>query len=635
MFFSRKEVAPEQSAKSPVAAFSRNESAAAAQDARPAFPPAQSALGPTRPEYVKPGDVESLPQLAGKIITAYGDVPRHRRVVTVGAKAVYSLDQQPIRPRSGPPPLEESCAALVAAIEVDVNTVVILTAEDAANEPRIYDLVLSTLHARLGGHDMRVAESGGTLSATRAVLLELGRAELKRQSGAASGMTKNKSPHLEMYDSWLEKAVREKANDLHIRQDSPTTGRVELRVDGELIPIPGPNNGVYPAETIREAISAAYQLALDAGSGTHSDYVFDRFQACMIPRQIAGKRLRIRYQQLKGHYGPKVVSRILFEDQPIEFSTFEGLGYAPSHVRMFRNLLRTPSGGVLICGVTGSGKSTSLVTLFSQMPRRDSFALFSIEDPVEYPQSYIHQIPHARDLMNREKSANEFGEIIGSLMRADPDAVSVGEIRDEITCKAFEQIVDSGHLGAATLHAHLLQGIASRLSHPEVGMSRQTIGGPNTFNLLAYQALVPLLCPHCKIPGAKAVEMPGADQESRSDVFTALTSRQRFGIEGERFFFRNTRGCEHCNGRGNKGQTVVSEMAVPDETWRRFTREGEDYRAWMHWRNQSDRDCLSQNMDGKTVFEHTLFKAAQGLVDPQQVERFYNVNYFEILRRID
>lgn len=81
-------------------------------------------------------------------------------------------------------------------------------------------------------------------------------------------------------------------------------------------------------------------------------------------------------------------------------------------------------------------------------------------------------------------------------------------------------------------------------------------------------------------------------------------------------------GCSQCRRRGTVGQTVVAEMMMPDNDWLRLIRDSKDTEAAAHYRSSSDRNLLSGNMDGKTVFEHTLFKASQGTVDVRQCSRF-------------
>src|SRR5690606_30875448 len=144
-------------------------------------------------------------------------------------------------------------------------------------------------------------------------------------------------------------------------------------------------------------------------------------------------------------------------------------------------------GFVIFSGITGSGKTTTLKTFIETHPANAKAAFYSIEDPVEYPLANVHQINLQRDLIDRVGSAAKYSEVVAALMRADPDGVLMGEIRDPASAIAGQQIVVTGHMAAATVHAHLLSGIVPRLTDEEIGMSRQTVTNPNVLTLLVYQ----------------------------------------------------------------------------------------------------------------------------------------------------
>jgi type II secretory ATPase GspE/PulE/Tfp pilus assembly ATPase PilB-like protein len=292
---------------------------------------------------------------------------------------------------------------------------------------------------------------------------------------------------------------------------------------------------------------------------------------------------------------------------------------------------RMPAGFVLFAGVTGSGKTTTLKTFIETHPGNGNSAFYSIEDPVEYPLRGVHQIPLQRDLMNRAESAAKYAEVVGALMRGDPDGVLMGEIRDTATALAGQQIVETGHMACGTVHAHLLSGILPRLTNDEIGMSREVLTNPNMLSLLAYQALVPLLCPHCSVTGEELLSETKEEAERDRITNILVSTQKRFQLDAGQLRFKHVGGCEHCNGRGTRGLTVVAEMMIPDRKWLQLSRDGLDYEAVMHYRSASDRNFLSANMNGKTVFEHALFKAMKQKIDPRQCERFDSFNRFEIL----
>ncbi len=351
----------------------------------------------------------------------------------------------------------------------------------------------------------------------------------------------------------------------------------------------------------------------------------------------------MRFQSLTGYAGPKVVCRVLNIDVDAPTLTYEELGYAPSHILLFRDSAENPSGLVLFAGITGSGKTTTQKTYIESHPDNGTAAFYGAEDPIEYPLRGVHQIPIQRDLADPAKSEIIFNETMAGIVRADPDGLLIGEIRDLATAGAATAITETGHLGIATTHAHLISGIIPRLTDKSIGMSREVLTGPNILNLLVYQGLVSVLCQHCAISGADIDEFKdiyfggraGNKIEQAVDGIMELTEllNSKFGLSCELFKFRRKGGCPHCKQRGTKGQTVVAEMFMPDETWLELVRQKKDYDAVAHYRSFSDGDFRSPNMTGKTVFEHALYKATLGLIDPRRCQSFDSFRRFKVLKK--
>ena len=160
-----------------------------------------------------------------------------------------------------------------------------------------------------------------------------------------------------------------------------------------------------------------------------------------------------------------------------------------------------------------------------------------------------------------------------------------------------------------------MTGIVPRLTNSEIGMTRQSLTAPNMLNVLAYQALVPLLCPHCAMDTNEAVQSdPVVGQ-----IFRHLNNLE---VNSAPMRWKRIGGCDHCHNRGTVGLTVVAEMLMPDEDWLKPVREGRDTDAMEVYQAMSDGDLSSADMTGKTVFEHTLFKAQTGSVDARSCSRF-------------
>jgi len=305
--------------------------------------------------------------------------------------------------------------------------------------------------------------------------------------------------------------------------------------------------------------------------------------------------------------------------------TLAEAGYSPSHLKLWQIAGRSGSGLIFVAGVTNSGKSTSMKLFIETLPGLDTKAIMTVEDPIEYEIFGAHQIEVLRDLSDEDETRRRYAKAMKGLLRADLDGCFIGEVRDGLTAGFALQISETGHLSMGTLHVHLICNIVPRLTNEQVGLSRQALTSPNIINTLVYQALVPLLCPVCADTPDVAAEM---DPEVAEFLYV-LDSK--FKVPNTSLRFKHAAGCTACRGRGTAGRTIVAEMWQPDRQWLQLVREGDDYGALLHYRFHSNGDFFSENMTGKTVFEHTFFKALSGLVDPRECNSFETFERFEIM----
>src|SRR2546423_5899510 len=118
------------------------------------------------------------------------------------------------------------------------------------------------------------------------------------------------------------------------------------------------------------------------------------------------------------------------------------------------------------------------------LPGVESKAIYTVEDPIEIESDMLHQIEVLRDLASEEVTRQRYGAVMKALMRADLDAASIGEIRDALTAGFALTIAETGHLAMGTLHANQISAIVPRLTNREVGLTRDSLTGPNTINML-------------------------------------------------------------------------------------------------------------------------------------------------------
>lgn len=558
---------------------------------RPA--PTPAATNPPPPESAFPTTAPPA-----EVLTHFHQLPAYHALLTVGPEAVYQL----------PASLHERLVALDTGGRLAriVRTPMAPAERDALD---------ATVKAVKGALRARQYSVGAEIVVEPHVLRELLRNAGNPGKGNARG-----GP-MQLFDRWIELAVPTGATDLHVEVRGHVAF-VRVRVDGRMEPLPDGQDGRYSRKEAIDAIAAGYNSTRKGNNV--SQYHAEQFVDCMIDLDLPGTTGQLRYQNIKGRLGPKTVVRILRTGDENRIS-FEAAGYAPSHLRLLRLAGRAGKGLVLLAGVTSSGKSTSLKTFIETLPGLGQKAIYTVEDPIEYEIEGAHQIEVLRDLGNEEETRRRYAEVMRALMRSDPDGVMLGEIRDKLTALFALQIAETGHLAMGTVHAHLVSNIIPRLTNDQIGVSRQALTGPNIVNLLVYQALVPRLCPACALATPEALRVD-ADAVEIEDVL-----RRRFHLPTGRLRWMRPGGCPACAGRGTRGKTVVAEMLQPDRTWLRHVRDNDDDAALQHYRSRSDRDFASPDMTGKTVFEHALYKALRGEIDPRNCEEFDGFERFEIL----
>lgn len=542
------------------------------------------------------GPLPSASELLDEIrhITSYTDVPNFQSLMTDGESAVFKLSLQQ--------------RDQLVVLEMTGRKAQMIISTDKPPQAALVESVRGVCMA--SNYKMLPL-----MSAPAVLINELYGAKV---GGLTTGQSRSTSVHMAMITELIQYALENDATDIHM-ETRGSKGVIRFRIHGEVENKRDDQNrviGNYAASAVVDCMGTLYNLMAQKKSSGGAQFEKEKNQYCMIPfTEIPDHSLKLRFQSVKGNEGPKAVMRLLHINENQKTLSFETLGYETSHCEMLSVAMDTPSGAVLIAGITNSGKTTTLKSFIELNPAAPTSAIFTIEDPVEYPIRYAHQIPIQRDLSNPAESARMYNETVSALMRLDPDIAVLQEIRDRFSAMALQQLIESGHMGLGTVHAHLLSGIVPRLVNPEIGMNREVLTSPNMLTLLVYQALVPKLCPNCSHTSSQAAALD-------PNVNNILKNIYRLELDESIFRWKNTMGCSQCRRRGTVGQTVVAEMMMPDNDWLRLIRDSKDTEAAAHYRSSSDRNLLSGNMDGKTVFEHTLFKASQGTVDVRQCSRF-------------
>lgn len=261
-------------------------------------------------------------------------------------------------------------------------------------------------------------------------------------SASTTGGLKEDAPVTKIVSTILRYAIDGHSSDIHI-EPSATETRVRFRMDGELhtsLKLPGK---VHEAVVARIKILA--KLRLDEKRKPQDG----RFSATVDKR-----RIDFRVSTFPTEYGEKMEMRIL--DQSSTTATLETIGFNGEQLAQIRTMMKTPYGILLLAGPTGSGKSTTLFSMLSEMDR-ETANVVSLEDPVEY------EIPGVSQSQVRPEIDYTFANGLRSILRQDPDVIMVGEIRDKETAALAVQAALTGHLVLSTIHTNSAAGAIPRL----------------------------------------------------------------------------------------------------------------------------------------------------------------------------
>ncbi len=284
------------------------------------------------------------------------------------------------------------------------------------------------------------AASARQTSATAAIEAAAGEEGIDLSS--RSETIKEDAPVTKIVSTILRYAIEGHSSDIHV-EPSPTKTRVRFRVDGEL------HTSLELPIKVHEAVVARIKILAKLRLDEKRKPQDGRFSATVDKR-----RIDFRVSTFPTEFGEKVVMRIL--DQSAATATLESVGLSPDQLAAIRDMMKAPYGIILIAGPTGSGKSTTLFAMLSELDR-ETQNVVSLEDPVEY------QIPGVAQSQVRPEIGYTFASGLRSILRQDPDVIMVGEIRDKETAALAVQAALTGHLVFSTIHTNTATGALPRL----------------------------------------------------------------------------------------------------------------------------------------------------------------------------
>jgi type IV pilus assembly protein PilB len=341
------------------------------------------------------------------------------------------------------------------------------------------------------------------------------------------------APVIKLVNSIIAQAVQDGASDLHFEPDGSREMRVRFRVDGVLS-----ESTTIPRRMVAGVVSRVKIMA-------NLDIAEKRLpQDGRVSLVIEGHPIDVRVVTLPSVHGEGIVMRIL--DKESVLLTLDTLGMRDDARDRFEKAFHQAYGAVLVTGPTGSGKSTTLYAALNAInsPEKN---IITIEDPVEYQLDGISQV------QVNLRAGLTFAQGLRAMLRADPDVIMVGEIRDTETAKIAVESALTGHLVLSTLHTNDAPSAITRLT--EMGI--EPFLTASAVDCVVAQRLARCLCKHCKQRTVLSVDA------LRGAGFEAV-----FDIEAY-----EPVGCSRCSHTGYKGRTGIYEVMVLSDEIRSMTIE--------------------------------------------------------------
>ncbi|MCX5697918.1 MAG: ATPase, T2SS/T4P/T4SS family [Candidatus Omnitrophica bacterium] len=334
-------------------------------------------------------------------------------------------------------------------------------------------------------------------------------------------------PVIKITNMIVEEAVKKKASDILIEPQEKRL-RLRLRIDGVLEEEPAPPKNMHPSIVSRVKVMSNLNIS------EHRLPQDGRFRL-----KISGKEIDFRVSILPSSLGEKVAIRVLDKSQAM--LDIEKLGFGEAVIATLKKASLMPHGMILVCGPTGSGKTTTLYSIlkFVDSPEKN---IVTVEDPVEYQLEGINQVTV------RTEIGLTFGGALRSILRQDPNVIMIGEIRDYETVDIAIKSALTGHLVLSTLHTTTAAGAIVRL----VNMGVEPYLIDSSLICVVAQRLLRRVCNHCREEYSLGPEVTGP---------LAHRSAKQADTEGKIRFFRG-KGCPNCLNSGYSGRTVIAEVLI-------------------------------------------------------------------------
>ncbi|MFY7857040.1 MAG: GspE/PulE family protein [Rubrivivax sp.] len=402
-----------------------------------------------------------------------------------------------------------------------------------------------------------------------------------------------------LINSMIQEAHAQRVSDIHI-ECQPGRGKVKIRFrkDGQLRPY------MELPHTYRNALIARLKIMCDLDISERRKPQDGKIQ---FGKFVQGQKLELRVATIPTHSGLEdAVLRLLASAKALPL---DNLNLSPHNLRVLKEAMQRPYGMVLCVGPTGSGKTTTLHSAigYINVPERK---IWTAEDPIEITQ------PGLRQVQVNPKIEWTFAKALRAFLRADPDVIMVGEIRDAETAQIAIEASLTGHLVLSTLHTNSAAETVTRL----VDMGMDPFNFADSLIAVLAQRLVRRLCTACRVPREASPEeaeeilhdyMHGfedvSDAPNGDDVLASW--KERFGTEGHLTLYRGV-GCNQCDNTGYRGRAGIHELLHVTRGLRQLIQESARSDAIQ-------RKALSEGL--RTLRQDGLEKVLAGITSLEEV----------------
>ncbi len=375
---------------------------------------------------------------------------------------------------------------------------------------------------------------------TRGLSVEVGEALAEASPGLTAPMTAagaisgvlGEAPIARIVSTLLEYGIRIRASDIHIEPLENET-RIRYRIDGIL------HEKLILPRRIHDAIVSRIKILGNMKIDEKRLPQDARFNF-----KAGQEELDLRLSTMPVSFGEKVVMRLLKKSGLVPTLPELGLRGVALH-RLEENIAR-PHGIILVCGPTGSGKTTTLYSVLSKL-NSTRVNIMTLEDPIEY------QIPGVNQVQVNPQAGLTFASGLRSFLRQDPNIIMVGEIRDTETTDLAIQASLTGHLVFSTLHTNNASGSLPRL----LDMEAEPYLIASTVTCIVGQRVVRKVCQTCKIPREVSADV----LENIKKVLAKVYNFEK----GKKLVFYVGPGCRECNNTGYLGRIGIFEVLVVSE----------------------------------------------------------------------